>query len=98
MITQIKNAAKRLLGLPTGNDLFSKITSDDMFLVSFPRSGNTWTRNLVAHILYPDEHIESFNQLQRFVPDIYGRLPPRKPDQRLVIKTHESYITRHGAN
>ncbi len=31
------------------------IYADDIFLVSYPKSGNTWLRYIVAYILHPDK-------------------------------------------
>ena len=40
---------RRALGLdPPGKSL--QILPDDVFLVSFPKSGNTWTRFLLANL------------------------------------------------
>ena len=42
----------------------------DVFLVSYPRSGNTWFRFLVANALHPETEV-SFASIPRLVPDIY---------------------------
>lgn len=47
-----------------------KVHSDDTFIVSFPKSGNTWVRFLIAYMLNPDEEI-SFRNIERLVPDIH---------------------------
>jgi hypothetical protein len=69
---------------------------DDTFLVSFPRSGNTWTRFLVCNLIDPD-HPVNFAQLEARIPEIYY-VSDRKlrafPRPR-VIKSHECFDPRY---
>jgi len=73
-----------------------ELTPEDVMLVSYPRSGNTWVRNIIAHILYDDLWNISLIDLNRLVPDIYKGIPkyfhystPR------VIKSHQPFSFRH---
>jgi len=60
-------AVKRGLGLHRpGRSLL--ILPDDIFLVSFPKSGNTWARFLLANLLYPEQSA-TFANLHRLIPD-----------------------------
>lgn len=65
---------------------------DDVFLVSYPKSGNTWMRFLVGNLVYADDPV-TFANVERRVPSVYG-MPNRKlrdlPRPR-YIKTHESF-------
>jgi hypothetical protein len=64
----------------------------DVFLVSYPRSGNTWVRAIIAGILF-SKPPDSLAELANYVPDIH-RLPPRRhvlPAEFYVIKSHEPY-------
>jgi hypothetical protein len=69
---------------------------DDTFLVSFPRSGNTWTRFLVCNLINPDDPVD-FAQLESRIPEIYF-VPDRElrafPRPR-VIKSHECFDPRY---
>lgn len=69
---------------------------EDTFLVSFPRSGNTWTRFLVCNLINPDNPV-NFAQLESRIPEIYY-VPDRKlrafPRPR-VIKSHECFDPRY---
>jgi Sulfotransferase domain len=68
---------------------------DDIFLVSYPKSGNTWTRFLVGNVMNPDERI-TFANVERKVPDIHAqskRAFKRTPSPRL-IKSHECFDPR----
>lgn len=69
---------------------------DDTFLVSFPRSGNTWTRFLVCNLIDPDHPI-NFAQLESRIPEIYDVTDRRLrafPRPR-IIKSHESFDPRY---
>jgi len=69
---------------------------DDTFLVSFPRSGNTWTRFLVCNLMNPDDPV-NFAQLESRIPEIYD-VPDRNlrafPRPR-IIKSHECFDPRY---
>jgi len=69
---------------------------DDTFLVSFPRSGNTWTRFLVCNLIDP-EHPVNFAELESRIPEIYF-VPDRdlrKFPRPRVIKSHECFDPRY---
>lgn len=69
---------------------------DDTFLVSFPRSGNTWTRFLVCNLLNPDDPV-TFAKLESRIPEIYfvsDRALRSFPRPR-VIKSHECFDPRY---
>jgi hypothetical protein len=36
---------------------------DDVFLTSYPRSGNTWTRFLIGNLIYQDEPVTTLTTL-----------------------------------
>jgi hypothetical protein len=62
-----------------------EIRADDTFIVSFPKSGNTWVRFLIACMQHPEEEV-SFRNIERFVPDIHKsrRLIQSMPPPRFV--------------
>ncbi len=61
----------------------------DVFLVSFPRSGNTWLRLLVAGLLYePDLASAGFRSLLRRVPDLHGHSHYLRRAPWMVFKSH----------
>jgi hypothetical protein len=69
---------------------------DDIFLTSYPRSGNTWTRFLVGNLIHTDEPM-TFLNLERRVPDMYvhaDREMRALPRPR-VIKSHECFDPRY---
>jgi hypothetical protein len=72
------------------------IFDDDVFLTSYPRSGNTWTRFLVGNFLNPNQPV-TFLNVERLVPDMYKTADwvlRRQPRPR-VLKSHESFDARY---
>ena len=94
MIHGIKFIGKRLLNKDIAGREFA-IYPDDTFLVSYPRSGNTWTRFLIANLVHPDKNV-SFLNIERLIPDTSSqsnRAMRRTPRPRL-IKIHEYFDHR----
>ena len=69
---------------------------DDLFLVSYPRSGNTWLRFLLANVLRPGETV-TFGTMARVVPDVYDEPDAalRKLPRPRALKSHEPYDPRY---
>lgn len=66
----------------------------DIFLASYPKSGNTWLRFLIASLLFRQA---DFQSVERDVPDIYQRQNfflwfMRSPR---YLKTHEAFTRRY---
>src|SRR5438552_4265250 len=66
-----------------------RIRPDDVFIVSYPRSGNTWVRFLIANLLAPDEKI-TFRNIENYVPSIY------KSADTLDTREGRRYIKSHN--
>src|SRR6267142_3576 len=67
----------------------TRIRPDDVFIVSYPRSGNTWVRFLVANLLAPDQKI-TFRNIENYVPSIY------KSADALDAREGRRYIKSHN--
>jgi hypothetical protein len=68
------------------------VCPDDTFIVSYPKSGNTWTRFLVANLAYP-ETPANFSNIETLIPDsvaLSRRRLARAPRPR-IIKSHEYF-------
>lgn len=86
---------KWLLGTSRGGRNF-EIFLDDTFLVSYPKSGNTWTRFLVANLLHQHEPV-TFANIENIVPDNVKNT--RKQLSRIprprIVKSHEYFDCRY---
>jgi len=71
-----------------------QVFDDDIFLVSYPRSGNTWARFLIGNVMSPDEPV-TFANLELRVPSIYTF--PNRVLRRLprILKSHDVYDPRY---
>jgi glycosyltransferase involved in cell wall biosynthesis/Flp pilus assembly protein TadD len=91
-------------GEPQRPDKFSNpadgvLRADDILIASFPRSGNTWTRNLIVDIILQlqgtDTTTNMFDDVEKIIPDIYQtRLAEGAADNPLpfrLVKTHARF-------
>jgi len=80
--------------VPHGRDV--PVRADDTFIVSYPKSGNTWIRFLLSGILAPDEPT-SYRTIDRVVPSIHTSKERilRNMDDPRVLKSHEFYDPRY---
>ncbi|MGC9988252.1 MAG: sulfotransferase domain-containing protein [Terriglobales bacterium] len=95
MIKRLIAGGKQLLGLHyPGRNL--RIFPDDVFLVSYPKSGNTWTRFLIANLVYPEKHPD-FANINELIPDPEG-ISKRHLDQLprpRYLKSHQYFDPRY---
>ena len=90
---------KRILKYALGTDVAGRhlaVYPDDTFIVSYPRSGNTWTRFLIANLLHPDQAV-TFANIERLIPDceaMSSRYLKSVPRPR-IVKSHEYFDPRY---
>lgn len=88
-----------IFGYWLGTDIADRnlaVYPDDTFIVSYPRSGNTWTRFLLANLLFPDTTV-TFANIERLIPDTSSqsnRALKRTPRPRF-IKSHQYFDPRY---
>src|SRR5467141_4482966 len=91
---------RRVLKYALGRDIAGRtlaVRPDDTFVVSYPRSGNTWTRFLIANLLHPNQNV-SFTNIEKLIPDTASqsnRALKATPRPR-IIKTHQYFDHRYG--
>ena len=85
---------KKILGTDIAERNFA-VFPDDTFLVSYPRSGNTWTRFLIANLVYPSANV-SFTNIETLIPDTSSQSSRalRRTLRPRLIKTHEYFDHR----
>jgi hypothetical protein len=72
------------------------IFADDVFLVSYPKSGNTWVRFLIANLIHSEQPVNFLN-IESVLPSIYI-LPDRKLRKLArprILKSHECFMPRY---
>jgi hypothetical protein len=91
MYKNLKRFLKRIYVVTrSGRNL--RTVPDDIFIVSYPKSGNTWTRFLVANLLNEGQEI-TFANIDQKLPDIYNTV--RFSSKSLILKSHEFYDPRY---
>jgi hypothetical protein len=95
MIKRLIAGGKHFLGLHhPGRNL--RVFPDDIFLVSYPKSGNTWTRFLIANLVFPEKQPD-FANINELIPDPEGlskRHLETMPRPR-YIKSHQYFDPRY---
>lgn len=95
MIYGIKTVVRYLLGTDiAGRNL--RVYPDDTFLVSYPRSGNTWTRFLLANLIHTAEPV-TFANIERIIPDAeaHSNQYLKRVRRPRIIKSHEYFDHRY---
>ncbi len=94
VVNRFKIVVKAILGRKTAGREAS-ILSDDIIIVSYPKSGNTWTRFLIANLL--SSEAVTFSNIENIIPDIYqwddAYLKLIKRPR--VLKSHEYFEPRY---
>jgi hypothetical protein len=93
LFTRLKVGAKAALGrAPAGRGL--TVFPNDVFLVSYFRSGSTWSRFLFGNLIHENEAV-TFTNMSRLVPIIYDL--PDHDLRRLprILKSHECFDPRY---
>lgn len=72
------------------------VQPDDTFLVSYPKSGNTWVRFLVANLVYPEQSL-TLTDADRIIPFVDGpsRTYFKNMQRPRVIKSHYPFQARY---
>ena len=80
----------KLLGRKRGRAI--TVYPDDRFIVSYPRSGNTWLRFLISNLVNPDGEI-GFGNIDEYIPGIYKihDRDLRRVHRPRILKSHEYY-------
>jgi hypothetical protein len=95
MLKTIGKAVVHSLGMrPPGRNV--EVLADDVFVVSYPKSGNTWVRFLIAHLVAEGRPVD-FSSVQEIVPGI-DWLSAKKLSSLTrprILKSHEYFDPRY---
>lgn len=98
-LRRIARTAITLVRVATGRQMAGPnltVYDDDVFITSYPRSGNTWTRFLIGNLIYQDDPV-TFTNIESRIPEIYfnpDHVMRRLPRPR-ILKTHECFHPQH---
>ena len=94
MLGQLKYAVKYVLGRDRAGKHYT-VFPDDTFLVSYPKSGNTWVRFLLANLLHPNETV-GFANINRLLPapGVLSKRFLRSLPRPRILKSHETLDVR----
>lgn len=73
-----------------------QVFPDDVFLVSYPKSGNTWTRFLIANLVYPERHPD-FSNINDLLPDVevMAKRNLERAARPRLLKSHQYFDPRY---
>jgi hypothetical protein len=66
----------------------------DIFIVSYPKSGNTWTRFLLGNLIYPDQPV-TFANVEYLLPSLYIHSNRKLLKLPRVFKSHDCFDPRY---
>ncbi len=73
----------------TGLSPIYRTEPEDIFIVGYPKSGNTWMQNLVAGVVYGiDARLTPDSLIQDLVPDVHSQPWYRRHGRPMFFKTH----------
>ncbi len=100
-MNSFRSRLRRGLGIIAGRSNASvvgfDIRANDTFLVSFPKSGNTWARFLISNAVAKPTDVVDFGTIERLCPDIHKssiREIARVRSPR-YIKSHSAFDPRY---
>ena len=75
--------------LPEGCQPITEFKEEDIFVVGYPKSGNTWVQCLLAGAIYGvDLELAPDSQVQELIPDVHGKRFYRRHSSPVVFKYH----------
>ena len=95
LINRIKLAIKLIFRYRVPGKYY-KVQKDDILLISYPKSGNTWLRFLFGNVMYSSG--VDFKNIDKFIPDIYRTTKKEIEDldSPRVIKSHEPFFPNNS--
>ena len=96
MLKKLRGLSRKFGGLrvPSANHAAPTLFDNDVFLVSYPKSGNTWMRFLLAN--YISGGRVDLSQTDRLVPDIeYNPQDIIETLKPRIIKTHYPFTEKY---
>jgi hypothetical protein len=70
------------------------VLPNDVFIVSYPKSGNTWTRFLLGNLIYPNEPV-TFANVENLLPSLYVHSDRKLRKLPRILKSHDCFDPRY---
>lgn len=99
MTNRLLKSVKAFFRILLARDIASRsvtVFPDDVFITSYPRSGNTWMRFLVSNLIHQDDQT-TFDTIDQRIPDIHSMSDTTIsgfPNPRF-LKSHEYFDVRY---
>ena len=77
---------------PAGRQM--TVFPDDLFILSYPKSGNTWTRFLLGNLIYQDAPV-TFRNVEERIPSIYIYSDRQLLRLPRIFKSHDCFDPRY---
>src|ERR1051326_7512799 len=85
----LKRNLDRLIRRQTGLLPIERTQAEDIFIVGYPKSGNTWMQTLIAATVYGlDPACLPYSVVDDLVPDVHARSYYRRYGTPMYFKSH----------
>lgn len=86
---EIEKLGSENIAFPGGIRSITDTEADDVFIVGFPKSGNTLMQHIIAHLVYGLNDEASRSMVNLIVPDIYANSHYFRFNDRCFFKSHD---------
>lgn len=87
--SEAEKLAAQTIVFPGGLKTISETKPEDVFIVGFPKSGNTLMQHIIAHLVYGLNNEASRSMVNLIVPDIYANSHYFRFNDRCFFKSHD---------
>lgn len=82
----------RIKSIVTATKNDRRVYKDDSFILSYPKSGNTWVRFILANLIYGNKNQIDFHSAKDFIPELEVHIEEAKNLKRpRILKSHSVY-------
>jgi hypothetical protein len=86
---ELKKLKSPEIVFPGGMSPIKNTQDDDVFVVGFPKSGNTLMQHIITHLVYGLNEEGSRSMVNLIVPDIYANSHYFRFNERCFFKSHD---------